>query len=136
MTTHYMDEAEALADTVGIIDLGKLVAEGSPQALIEQMGADTIRVIGHGDRDGFAEKVRALPFVQGVSVGRTVIQIGVDSGSRRLVEVVSLATSDGFEVEDISVAKPSLGDVFLKYTGRRLRDTEGPLAPNRMPLMR
>jgi ABC-2 type transport system ATP-binding protein len=136
MTTHYMDEAEALADTVGIIDLGKLVAEGSPQALIEQMGADTIRVIGHGDRDAFAEKVRALPFVEGVTVGRTVIQIGVDSGSRRLVEIVSLATSDGFAVEDISVAKPSLGDVFLKYTGRRLRDTEGPLAPNRMTLMR
>jgi ABC-2 type transport system ATP-binding protein len=136
LTTHYMDEAEALADTVGIIDLGKLVAEGSPQALIEQMGADAIRVIGHGDRDAFAEKVRVLPFVQGVTVGRTVIQIGVDSGSRRLVEIVSLATSDGFEVEDISVAKPSLGDVFLKYTGRRLRDTEGPLAPHRMPLMR
>jgi ABC-2 type transport system ATP-binding protein len=93
-------------------------------------------VIGDGDRDGFAEKVRAMPFVQGVTVGRTVIQIGVDSGSRRLVEIVSLATSDGFEVEDISVAKPSLGDVFLKYTGRRLRDTEGPLAPHRMPLMR
>jgi ABC-2 type transport system ATP-binding protein len=136
MTTHYMDEAEALADTVGIIDLGKLVAEGAPQELIEQMGADTIRVIGHGDRDGFAEKVRALPFVQGVTVGRTVIQIGVDSGSRRLVEIVSLATGNGFAVEDISVTKPSLGDVFLKHTGRRLRDTEGPLAPNRMPLMR
>ncbi len=136
MTTHYMDEAEVLADTVGIIDLGKLVAEGSPQELIEHMGADTIRVIGHGDRDGFAQKVRALPFVQGVTVGRTVIQIGVDSGSRRLVEIISQATGNGFSVEDISVAKPSLGDVFLKYTGRRLRDTESPLAPHRMPLTR
>ena len=135
MTTHYMDEAEQLADTVGIIDLGQLVAEGAPQELIEQMGADTIRVIGHGDRDGFAERVRALPFVQGIAVGEEVIQIGVDSGSRRLVEIVSLATGNGFTVEDISMAKPSLGDVFLKHTGRRLRDTESPLAPNRMPLM-
>ena len=108
MTTHYMDEAELLADTVGIIDLGQLVAEGAPQELIAQMGADTIRVI----------------------------QIGVDSGSRRLVEIVSLATGNGFTVEDISMAKPSLGDVFLKHTGRRLRDTESPLTPNRMPLMR
>ena len=136
MTTHYMDEAELLADTVGIIDLGQLVAEGAPQELIEQMGADTIRVIGHGDRDGFAERVRALPFVQGIAVGEEVIQIGVDSGSRRLVEIVSLATGNGFTVEDISMAKPSLGDVFLKHTGRRLRDTESPLTPNRMPLMR
>jgi len=135
VTTHYMDEAEMLADQVGIIDLGKLVAEGTPRELIDQMGADTIHVIGRGDRDGFVEKVQALPFVQTVTVGRTVIQIGVDSGSRRLVEVISQATRSGFTVEDISVAKPSLGDVFLKYTGRRLRDTDSPIAPNRMPLM-
>jgi ABC-2 type transport system ATP-binding protein len=141
MTTHYMDEAEQLADSVGIIDLGKLVAEGSPQELIEQMGADTIHIQGHGDRDRFADRVRALPFVQAVTVGETVIQIGVDSGSRRLVEIVALVTDtpasagSGFAVEDISVAKPSLGDVFLKYTGRRLRDTEAPLAPHRMNLM-
>ena len=136
MTTHYMDEAEQLADSVGIIDLGKLVAEGSPQELIDQMGADTIRVVGQGDRDTFAEKVRSLPFVQAVTVGEEVIQIGVDSGSRRLVEIVSLATENGlFTVEDISVAKPSLGDVFLKYTGRRLRDTDAPLVTKRLMMM-
>ncbi|MFC2031619.1 ATP-binding cassette domain-containing protein [Chloroflexota bacterium] len=135
MTTHYMDEAEELADQVGIIDLGKLVAGGTPAELIEEMGADTIHVTGEGDRDRFAEKLRSLPFVQTVDVGRTVIQIGVDSGSRRLVEVITQATSSGFTVEDISVSKPSLGDVFLKYTGRRLRDTEAPLTPNRMSLM-
>ena len=132
MTTHYMDEAEQLADAVGIIDFGKLVAEGPPRDLIDQMGTETIRVIGHGDRDGFVEKVRALPFVQTVTAGDSVIQIGVDSGSRRLAEVVSLATDNEFTVEDVSVAKPSLGDVFLKYTGRRLRDTASPQVTNRM----
>jgi ABC-2 type transport system ATP-binding protein len=135
VTTHYMDEAEYLADQVGIIDLGKLVAEGTPQELIDQMGADTIHIVGQGDRDGFVAKIKALPFVQAVSVGRTVIQVGVDSGSRRLVEVLSQASGTGFVVEDISVAKPSLGDVFLKYTGRRLRDTAESTAPQRMNLM-
>jgi ABC-2 type transport system ATP-binding protein len=135
LTTHYMDEAEELADTVGIIDRGKLVAEGTPQALIEEMGADTIHVIGEGDRDAFVEKVSALPFVQAVDVGRTVIQVGVDSGSKRLVEIVSQATVSGFAVEDITVAKPSLGDVFLKYTGRRLRDTDSTQTQHRMLLM-
>jgi ABC-2 type transport system ATP-binding protein len=135
MTTHYMDEAEELADTVGIIDMGKLVAQGSPRELIEQMGADTVHVIGDGDREGFAAKVKALPFVETVDVGRTVIQIGVDSGSRRLVEIISQADSSGFTVEDISVAKPTLGDVFLKYTGRRLRDTDAPQKQKRMSLM-
>ena len=131
MTTHYMDEAEALADQVGIIDLGRLMVEGTPRELIDQMGADTIRIVGQGNRDGFVEKVRSLPFVQTVTTGDEVIQIGVDSGSRRLVEVVSVATGNGFTVEDISVAKPSLGDVFLKYTGRQLRDTATPVAPDR-----
>ena len=135
MTTHYMDEAEALADRVGIIDLGKLVAEGTPRELIDQMGADTVSIVGHGDRDGLVEKIQALPFVQSVTVGEEVIQIGVDSGSRRLVEVVSAAAGSGFSIEDISVAKPSLGDVFLKYTGRQLRDTASSGAPIRMSLM-
>lgn len=135
LTTHYMNEAEELADTVGIIDRGKLVVEGAPQELIEQMGADTIHVIGDGERDAFVEKVRTLPFVQTVDVGRTVIQVGVDSGSKRLVEIVSQATGNAFEIEDITVSKPSLGDVFLKYTGRRLRDTDSPQTQHRMLLM-
>ena len=131
MTTHYMDEAEALADQVGIIDYGHLMVEGTPQELIDQMGADTIRIVGQGNRDGFVERVRTLPFVQTVTTGDEVIQIGVDSGSRRQVEVVSVATGNGFTVEDITVAKPSLGEVFLKYTGRQLRDTASPVAPDR-----
>ena len=135
LTTHYMNEAEELADTVGIIDRGKLVVEGAPQELIEQIGADTIHVIGDGERDAFVEKVRTLPFVQTVDVGRTVIQVGVDSGSKRLVEIVSQATGNAFEIEDITVSKPSLGDVFLKYTGRRLRDTDSPQTQHRMLLM-
>jgi ABC-2 type transport system ATP-binding protein len=135
LTTHYMDEAEQLADTVGIIDRGKLVAEGAPQELIEQMGADTIHVIGDGERDTFVEKVRALPFVQAVNTGRTVIQIGVDSGRKRLVEIISQATDSTFTIQDVTVAKPSLGDVFLKYTGRRLRDTDNAQTQHRMLLM-
>ena len=107
---------------MGIIDHGQVVVEGTPRELIDQMGSDTISIVGQGDSDGFAEKVRALPFVQTLTEGNSVIQIGVDSGSRRLVEVVSLATGNDFAVEDISVAKPSLGDVFLKYTGRQFRD--------------
>jgi ABC-2 type transport system ATP-binding protein len=135
LTTHYMDEAEELADTVGIIDRGKLVAEGTPKALIEEMGADTIHVIGEGDREAFVENVSALLFVQAVDVGRTVIQVGVDSGSKRLVEIIAQATDSAFTIQDITVAKPSLGDVFLKYTGRRLRDTDSTQTQHRMLLM-
>ena len=122
LTTNYMDEAERLADRVGIIDRGRIVVEGTPRELVDHMGADAIRIAGQGSSDEFIEKIRALSFVKTVTEGDGLIQIGVDSGNRRLAEVVTLANSSGYVIEDISVAKPSLGDVFLKYTGRELRD--------------
>ncbi len=122
LTTHYMDEAQLLSDKVGIIDQGVIVAEGTPGELIEQMGADVILIEGQGESEKFVEAVKALPFTHGVSAVAGVIQIGVVSGNRRLAEVVSVAGDKGFRIEDISVAKPSLGDVFLKYTGRQFRD--------------
>lgn len=122
LTTHYMDEAQLLSDRVGIIDHGKIVAEGTPGELIEQMGADVILVEGQGNGPQFVAAVESLPFTQEVSAINGVIQIAVASGSRRLVEVVSVASDNGFHIEDISVAEPSLGDVFLKYTGRQFRD--------------
>ena len=122
LTTHYMDEAEHLADRVGIIDRGRIVVEGTPRELIDQMGSDSIRIAGQGDGEKFIEEVRSLSFVQTVQMGDDLIQIGIDTGNKRLPEVVSLANNCGFIIEDISVTKPSLSDVFLKYTGRQLRD--------------
>jgi ABC-2 type transport system ATP-binding protein len=122
LTTHYMDEAEALADRVGIMDHGKIVVEGSPRELIDQMGADNIRIVGNGNQDAFCENAKLISFVESFNSSNGIIQIGVDSGNRRLVEIFEIANKSGFEIKDISVSKPSLGDVFLKYTGRQLRD--------------
>ncbi len=122
LTTHYMDEAEALADKVSIIDHGRIVVEGTPRELIDQMGADSIRITGQGDSTSYIKKVQSLPFVQAVNSSEGLIQIGVDSANKRLAEIVSLAQGNGFTIEDISLTKPSLGDVFIKYTGRQLRD--------------
>ena len=122
LTTHYMDEAEALADRVGIMDHGKIVVEGSPRELIDQMGADNIQIIGNGKQDVFCENAKMLPYVESFNSPNGIIQIGVDSGNRRLVEIVETANKSGFVIEDISVSKPNLGDVFLKFTGRELRD--------------
>jgi len=122
LTTHYMEEAEALADQVGIMDHGKIVVEGSPRELIAQMGADNIQIIGNGRQDLFCENAKMLPYVENFNSSNGILQIGVDSGNRRLVEIVDTARQSGFVIEDISVSKPSLGDVFLKYTGRQLRD--------------
>jgi ABC-2 type transport system ATP-binding protein len=124
LTTHYMEEAEALADHVGIIDGGQLVAAGTPEALVAELGADVIRVTGHGDPRHFLDQLAALPFVDRVGhrAESGLIQIGVDNGSQRLAQVVGVASGNGFAINDVSVARPSLHDVFLKYTGRALRD--------------
>ena len=122
LTTHYMDEAEALADRVGIIDHGRLVAEGTPREFINQMGADVFHVDGSGDQEAFVNSVKELPFVQYVDTADEMLQIGVGKGSGRLVEIVKTSQTTGFHIEDVSLAKPTLGDVFLKYTGRQLRD--------------
>ncbi len=122
LTTHYMDEAEALADRVAIIDHGRIVVEGTPQELINQMGADVFRVIGDGNQAEFITQVQALPFVQEVITDKGMIQISVGSESGRLIEIIKTAQKIGFNIEDVSVSKPNLGDVFLKYTGHQLRD--------------
>lgn len=122
LTTHYMDEAEALADQVGIMDHGKIIIEGYPRKLIDQMGADNVRIMGKGNKAAFCKSVKNLPFVESFNSANGTIQIGVDHGNCRLVEIVETAVKNEFHIDDISVSKPSLGDVFLKYTGRQLRD--------------
>jgi ABC-2 type transport system ATP-binding protein len=122
LTTHYMEEAEALADRVGIIDHGSLVVEGTPRELIEGMGSDVVNLSGQGNHNGFLDAVRTQPFVQRVNDSNNLVQIGVDHGNRRLATIVELASQHNYTITEIGIAKPSLGDVFLKYTGRQLRD--------------
>jgi ABC-2 type transport system ATP-binding protein len=124
LTTHAMEEAEALADTVGIIDHGRMVAQGSPATLIDNVGADTIRMAGSGPLAGALEQLRVLPFVEHAEylAEQRALEVRVDSGARRLAEVIALVLNQGAAIDDVSMARPSLGDVFLQQTGRALRD--------------
>ena len=125
LTTHCMDEAELVSDKVAIIDHGRIVAEGTPGELIEGMGSDSVRISGRGNSEAFSGRIRSMPFVESLHVQNGVLQVGVDSGNRRLALIVEQAGGSGFEIEDISVAKPNLEDVFLQYTGHQLRDKVG-----------
>jgi ABC-2 type transport system ATP-binding protein len=126
LTTHYLDEAERLADRVGIMDRGRLVAEGTPAALIDELGADTIRVLGSGAGDELERLFAGADFVQSFSRVEGGFLLGLEFSSRHLAEVVSIADAAGFVIEDVSVAKPDLGAVFFKHTGRQLRDGAPP----------
>ena len=121
LTTHYLDEAQQLADRVGIMDRGRLVVEGTPATLIDELGADTIRILGRGPVDGIGDRFSALAFVQSVSKVDGGFLLGVESSSRHLAEVITIASEGGFAIDDVSVAKPDLGAVFFKHTGHPLR---------------
>jgi ABC-2 type transport system ATP-binding protein len=126
LTTHYMDEAEQLADRVGIIDHGLLVAEGTPGELVQRMGSDVITLEGPGSVDGLQARLEAEAYVSQVTLHTTEgvhrLQIGVDNGEQRLASVVGLAAAGGIHVQRVSTNRPSLGDVFLAVTGYALRD--------------
>ncbi|MEF3275324.1 MAG: ATP-binding cassette domain-containing protein [Chloroflexus sp.] len=124
LTTHAMDEAEALADQVGIIDHGRLIVSGRPSDLIAAMGSDVIRVRGQGNFNYVAEVASALEGVSRVETDPAdhLALIYTDNGSRRLPAILNAISNNGFAVEDVTLARPSLGDVFLHYTGTALRD--------------
>ena len=125
LTTQYLEEADALADRVGIIDAGKLVAEGTPTALKREIGEDVIIAEIDGDPARAAEAVRAASGVSEVAGHDHSLTISAEDGSAALTPVaVALAGAD-VRVERLTLREPSLDDVFLKATGARLRAEEG-----------
>ncbi len=122
-TTHYMEEAERLCDRVGIIDEGRLVAEGTRRQLLEHIDEHTrIRVEASGDLAAFAAACRDLDLVHGATPGDGVVELLADDGGRVLVGVVEAAEKLGVQVGSIEVAEPDLEAVFLHLTGKALRD--------------
>jgi ABC-2 type transport system ATP-binding protein len=124
LTTHYLEEAQELADRVGIIDGGKLIIEGTPDELIAEMGADVIHLSGEGNPGSLVSILEKEPFVKTVNTSDSLIQIGVDSASQRIVQILNMVQDMQFRVTDVSMSRPSLDDVFLKYTGTEYRDEQ------------
>ena len=128
LTTHYMDEADALCDRIAIIDQGKIVAEGTPQTLKAEIAGDLV-VIGVGDRSEAAlALLRDKPFTREVpdripANGR--ISLYVDRGETAMPAILRLLDGAGLSLETIALARPSLDDVFLHKTGRSLREVAG-----------
>ena len=122
-TTHYMEEAERLCDRVGIIDEGRIIAEGTRRELVERIhGRDRIRVAAAGDRDGLADRLRALDAVDEVAVTDEGVDVLLRDGRRHLPAVIAVAEDVRAEVTSVEVKEPDLEAVFLQLTGKALRD--------------
>jgi len=127
LTTHYLDEAEALCNRVAIIDNGKVVALGTPQELRSTVpGSDTLELtLGHPASEEDLEPLRALPGVRAVERVGTLLRVTSDGGAVLLPRVLDALRHRGVEVGAASVSRISLEDVFIHFTGRSLRE-EGP----------
>ncbi|MFB6626337.1 ATP-binding cassette domain-containing protein [Streptomyces sp. NPDC056374] len=121
LTTQYLEEADALADRVGIITHGKLVAEGTPEELKRSIGDDVITVRLTGSPDTARHALRSLPVVQRVEAVGTTLTVSVSDGPAAITPVaVALSELSDLDVQEISLRRPSLDDVFLSVTGEHL----------------
>jgi ABC-2 type transport system ATP-binding protein len=124
LTTHNMEEADQLCDRIGIMDRGKILALGTPDELKESIGADTIVTVNaDGDLAELARRLEAN--VEGVDSATTrdgSVQLAVRGTDRVLLRVIGAADNAGFAVRDVQVAPPTLETVFIKLTGKELRD--------------
>ncbi|MGH9235273.1 MAG: ABC transporter ATP-binding protein [Acidimicrobiales bacterium] len=122
-TTHYMEEAERLCDRIGILDEGRLVAEGTRRELIGRLkDGHRIDVTGTGDLAAFAEACTALPGTRGVDRRDGGVAVRVDDGGTALAGIVAAAERTGVAIAGIELVEADLEDVFLDLTGRALRD--------------
>ncbi|MDI6895490.1 MAG: ATP-binding cassette domain-containing protein [Bacillota bacterium] len=121
LTTNYMEEAEALAHRIAVIDRGRRVALGTPEELKDLVGGDIIETELAGDAAAFAPAVRQLPGVRGVSAQASRLTLTAQDGATLLPKVLALL-SDSTTVRAASLRRPSLNDTFLQLTGRELRD--------------
>ena len=128
LTTQYMEEADRLCRRLAIIDNGGIVAEGSPASLKGQMGHDVVSVALNGaDPEATRTAIADLPGLERVVPEPDALALYVEDGPASIAETVRRLDGHGISVGAISVSRPSLDDVFLQATGRRLEgDEEAP----------
>jgi ABC-2 type transport system ATP-binding protein len=122
ITTHYLEEADALCNRLAIIDHGKIVAAGTPDELKRQVAGDVITLGVNGANAAALELLRAQAFVREVNEEEGALRLYVDRGETAMPAILRLLDRAAIEISTLSLARPSLDDVFLRQTGRSLRE--------------
>jgi ABC-2 type transport system ATP-binding protein len=127
LTTHYLEEADQLAGRVAIVDQGRVVVEGTPDALKADLRGDALQI---GLRQALTADELAGPLaavattLRDLMVDGTTIRARVDDGAAALPGVLAALESAGIPVATAALARPSLDDVYLRHTGRAMRDAD------------
>ncbi|WP_448059989.1 ATP-binding cassette domain-containing protein [Cellulomonas hominis] len=131
LTTHYLDEADALCDRILVIDHGTIVAEGTPEELKQRVSGDAIVLTATRTDDvaRIAAVAGALPAAGTPGVDGTVVEVRVPAGRTQLAGLLRTLDAEQLDLSGVELRRPTLDDVFLTLTGRSLRDGESPAVP-------
>jgi ABC-2 type transport system ATP-binding protein len=122
LTTHYLDEADALCDRVAIIDYGKIVVEGTPEELKRAVAGDVVKLTVAGDQQPAFDLVNGQPYVREAKLENGYVHLYVDRGEVAMPAILRLLEGAGMQLMTVELHRPSLDDVFLRQTGRSLRE--------------
>ena len=131
LTTHYLEEADQLAARLAIVDRGRVVAHGSPEELKRELRGDAVHVelAGAGEVNGAVHAALAgVEAIREVTLDGRAVRARTDDGGRAIPTVLAALEAQGFDVAEVRVARPSLDDVYLRYTGRTFGAAESDAA--------
>jgi ABC-2 type transport system ATP-binding protein len=123
LTTHYLDEADALCDRVAIMDYGQIVAEGTPDELKREVAGDVVTIGVNGAAARAGELLDAQPYVRLLEKADDGLRLYVDAGATAIPQILRTLDGAGVVLGSIELHRPSLDDVFLTKTGRSLRES-------------
>jgi len=124
LTTHYMEEADYLCNRVAIVDHGKIVAMDSPKNLKDSLGGDVVAMELAENGMDLGEGFKGHDWVKGVDHHDGTLDLRVSNADKHLPEIFAMAERKGVAINSVNIRKPSLEDVFLKYTGKTIRESE------------
>ncbi|NEA69496.1 ATP-binding cassette domain-containing protein [Streptomyces sp. SID13588] len=124
LTTHYLDEADALCDRILVTDHGTIVAQGTPDELKARVAGDTITIEVSDRPTEAADGTEQLPGAHEVTITDDTVRLRVPHGDAALPELLRVLDRQGITMTSVKVNRPTLDDVFLSLTGRCLRDDE------------
>ena len=124
LTTHYLEEADMLCDRVAIIDHGKIVIIGTPEALKEGLGGDIMTVSLKDGNVDISDIIKKVPRVKEVKKQDSTYRVKVEDGEETAPAVLDAIRAEGHKVTRLSLTKPTLDEVYLEYTGKSMREEE------------